>query len=150
MTTAAQDATGVTLNWVFYDKLHGLHPKNQVYSTEVPRTLFDGRFQDCRNLFATTLLVEFAFQAKECDVVFNKVSCPSLLSLSAHWKQSFSAYTAPFSNYYSNTKYQFERNHLPDNYQLHAPCQGSGWTARQGHSSLGHHCEWQLSKCKWT
>jgi hypothetical protein len=70
MTTAAQDAT-VTLNWVFYNKLH---PKNQVYSTEVPRTLFDGRFQDCRNLFATTLLVEFAFQAKEYDVVFNKVN----------------------------------------------------------------------------
>ena len=61
----------VVLNWIFFDPSHANKESRPI---RVTRTLLDGIVADCRNLFATALLNEFAFQAEERTVEFFKVS----------------------------------------------------------------------------
>ena len=79
MTTTTQDAPA-TLNWVFLHQPH--HPRR----IHIPRTLFDESAQDCRKLFATALLDEFAYQAEARTVEFWKVSSLPESLLLAQWK----------------------------------------------------------------
>ena len=66
----------VILNWIFFDPSHANKESRPI---RVTRTLLDGIAANCRNLFVTALLNEFAFQAEERTVEFFKVSGPSLI-----------------------------------------------------------------------
>jgi len=74
-TAAPSQAEYLCVNFVLFD---GSNPHKPL-CIDVPRSLFDGKAQDCRNIFSDVLLNEFEINTKKTSINFWKVSWNPLL-----------------------------------------------------------------------
>lgn len=67
--TAAEEDL-VTINWIFFDKSHP--DVCMPLAIDIPRARFNGRSQECRQIFASEILDNYSLSARQNTVKFWK------------------------------------------------------------------------------